>query len=188
MHWPIARHCMIQIGIGTSVLIGLLDVRDLWHAQALTLSQAAIEAGAGVAVFDCALAEAISTMARRIHEQRRVEDLNLLLDRVVNEYPAKDILWLLPAFHCCTRKSSRWCEPRLESSTSTMHSSLCPVVNARFLIWQVLTRTLTGCPGYTGLRNRGTCPNYHSSRAAVSNRVEHWGSVQAQKAHRLDRS
>lgn len=87
---------MIQIGIDTSVLIGLLDVRDVWHGRALTLKQAVIGIGGSVAVFDCVLAEAISTMARRIHEQRRNQDLNLLLDQVLKEYPAQDILWLLP--------------------------------------------------------------------------------------------
>jgi len=28
MHWRIARHYMIQIGIDTSVLIGILDSKD----------------------------------------------------------------------------------------------------------------------------------------------------------------
>jgi predicted nucleic acid-binding protein len=87
---------MIRIGIDTSVLIGLLDPKDIWHAQAVRLKQAAIDADAEVAVFDCVLAEAISTMARRIYEQRRVEDLDLLLNRIESDYPKDDILWLLP--------------------------------------------------------------------------------------------
>jgi predicted nucleic acid-binding protein len=87
---------MARIGIDTSVLIGLLDAKDVWHAQAVALKQAAIEVRADVAVFDCTLAEAISTMARRIHEQRRVDDLDLLLERLANDYPTDGILWLLP--------------------------------------------------------------------------------------------
>ena len=59
---------MIRIGIDTSVLIGLLDPRDVWHEPAMALKQALIAHEADIAVFDCVLAEAISTMARRIHE------------------------------------------------------------------------------------------------------------------------
>jgi hypothetical protein len=42
------------------------------------------------------LAEAISTMARRIHEKRRQDDLGELLDRILSDYPVDDILWVLP--------------------------------------------------------------------------------------------
>jgi predicted nucleic acid-binding protein len=67
---------MTQIGIDTSVPIGLLDPQDVWHDPATALQQAFKVHGASVAVFDCVLAEAISTMARRIHEQRRSTDLD----------------------------------------------------------------------------------------------------------------
>jgi predicted nucleic acid-binding protein len=87
---------MIRIGIDTSVLIGLLDPRDLWHEPATALKQALIAHDAEIAVFDCVLAEAISTMARRIHEQRRASDLNRLVGRIESEYPIDDILWILP--------------------------------------------------------------------------------------------
>ena len=87
---------MIQIGIDTSVLIGLLDPKDVWHEPATALKQALKAHGADVAVFDCVLAEAISTMARRIHEQRRTADLDRLVTRILTNYPTEDILWVLP--------------------------------------------------------------------------------------------
>jgi len=87
---------MIQIGIDTSVLIGLLDPKDVWHEPATALKQALVAHGADVAVFDCVLAEAISTMARRIHEQRRTADLDRLVARILADYPTDDILWVLP--------------------------------------------------------------------------------------------
>jgi len=62
---------MAEVGIDTSVLIGLLDPKDVWHGPAMALKKALQAHQADVAVFDCVLAEAISTMARRIHEQRR---------------------------------------------------------------------------------------------------------------------
>jgi predicted nucleic acid-binding protein len=68
----------------------------VWHAPAITLKQAFIAREADMAVFDCVLAEAISTMARRIQEQRRTSDLDQLLERIVGDYPPDDILWVLP--------------------------------------------------------------------------------------------
>jgi len=59
---------MIRIGIDTSVLIGLLDPKDVWHEPSTALKRALVAHGADVAVFDCVLAEAISALARRIHE------------------------------------------------------------------------------------------------------------------------
>jgi predicted nucleic acid-binding protein len=54
---------MIRIGIDTSVLIGLLDPKDIWHTPAKALKQALIAGEANIAVVDCVLAEAISTIA-----------------------------------------------------------------------------------------------------------------------------
>jgi len=87
---------MIRIGIDTSILIGLLDPQDIWHGPATALKQALKAQGADVAVFDCILAEAISTLARRIHEQRRTGDLDQLVGHILADYPAQDILWVLP--------------------------------------------------------------------------------------------
>jgi predicted nucleic acid-binding protein len=87
---------MARVGIDTSVLIGLLDPRDVWHGPAVVLKQALQAHQAEVAMFDCVLAEAVSTMARRIHEQRRPADLDLLLTRIGDDYPSDGILWVLP--------------------------------------------------------------------------------------------
>jgi predicted nucleic acid-binding protein len=87
---------MTRVGVDTSVLIGLLDPQDVWHGPAVALKQALQAYRAEVAVFDCVLAEAVSTMARRIHEQRRSADLDFLLTRIRDDYPTDDILWVLP--------------------------------------------------------------------------------------------
>lgn len=87
---------MTEVGIDTSVLIGLPDPRDVWHSRTVALKQALQAHRADVAVFDCVLAEAISTMARRIHEQQRVADLDRLLARILTDYPVDDVLWVLP--------------------------------------------------------------------------------------------
>ena len=77
MPWPTARLSMTRVGIDTSVLIGLLDPQDVWHGSAVALKQALQAHQVEVALFDCVLAEAVSTMARRIYEQRRSSDTEL---------------------------------------------------------------------------------------------------------------
>ncbi len=52
--------------------------------------------GAAYTTFDSVLAEAISVLARRIHEQRRTADLDRLVARMLADYPMDDILWVLP--------------------------------------------------------------------------------------------
>ncbi|MBN1139310.1 MAG: type II toxin-antitoxin system VapC family toxin [Anaerolineae bacterium] len=87
---------MTEVGIDTSVIIGLLDPRDIWHEAACDLEATLVEKRASIVIFDCVLAEAVSTMARRIHEQRRGDDLDSLLTRVFSDYPQQDIHWILP--------------------------------------------------------------------------------------------
>jgi len=87
---------MAEVGIDTSVPLGLLDPKDVWHGQAVALKQALQAHQADIAVFDCVLAEAISTMARRIYEQQRAADLDRLLTRILTDYPVDDVLWVLP--------------------------------------------------------------------------------------------
>ena len=87
---------MMQISLDTSVLIGLLDAGDLWHEKATSLKRALQAQAAEIAVYDCVIAEALSTMSRRIHEQRRVADLDQLIARVLSEYPVDNIVWVYP--------------------------------------------------------------------------------------------
>ena len=86
----------MQIGIDTSVLIGLMDAQDIWHRPALSLQSAVTEAGLEPIYFDCALAEAVSTIARRLHEKRRNGEFPDLLNRLLTDFPEDTITWILP--------------------------------------------------------------------------------------------
>jgi len=68
----------------------------MWHKQSVALKEALKQQGAEVAIFDCVLAEAISIVVRRIHEQRRDVNLDALLRQLEDSYPASDIVWILP--------------------------------------------------------------------------------------------
>jgi predicted nucleic acid-binding protein len=84
------------VAIDTSVLIGVLDARDVWHGAALRLHDALLAMRLPLVYFDCVLAEASSTVARRLREQRRESELPGLLEQLRAEFPPERLTWLFP--------------------------------------------------------------------------------------------
>lgn len=68
--------------IDANVLVGLLDERDKWHGAAVSIRDALHQANIKLVYFDCVLNEVISVLTRRIYEQRRLEQLDTLLDQL----------------------------------------------------------------------------------------------------------
>jgi predicted nucleic acid-binding protein len=62
---------MRKIGLDTNLIIGMLDEQDVWHTPTVALTTALKARDFEPVVFDCVLSEAISTLARRVHEKRR---------------------------------------------------------------------------------------------------------------------
>ena len=87
---------MMSVALDTSMLIGVLDVHDVWHSAALHLYDALIAAQLPLVYFDCTLAEASSTLARRLREQRRVPQFTALLDRLIDERPFRRVFDPMP--------------------------------------------------------------------------------------------
>lgn len=67
--------------IDSNVLVGLLDERDTWHVAALVF-------------LDCVISEVISVIARRVHEQKRSDQLEALLNRLTKLIPGDSITWV----------------------------------------------------------------------------------------------
>ncbi len=87
---------MTLVAIDTSVLIELVDARDVWHSAALQLQTALRAAQLAPVHFDCTVAEALSTLARRLREQRRAQELPGLFDRIEVSLPPAQLTWLFP--------------------------------------------------------------------------------------------
>jgi predicted nucleic acid-binding protein len=87
---------MTLVAIDTSVLIGLVDARDVWHSAALQLQTALRTAQLAPVHFDCTVAEALSTLARRLREQRRAQELSGLFARIETTLPPEQLTWLFP--------------------------------------------------------------------------------------------
>lgn len=93
---------MIRIAIDTSVIVGLLDKKDIWHEKAIEIYNFLKQQEARIIIFDCVLAETISTLCRRIHEKRRDDNISNLLDKFLTNFPTDVITWVnydIPIFY-----------------------------------------------------------------------------------------
>jgi predicted nucleic acid-binding protein len=86
----------MQIAIDSSVLVALINPRDLWRDQALALENALLAKSGKLFYFDCVVAEAISVAARRLHEKNLAAEVGALLDRLNARVPQETITWILP--------------------------------------------------------------------------------------------
>jgi len=88
--------CKVLIAVDSSVLVALINPRDLWRDQALALESALLATGGELFYFDCAVAEAVSAAIRRLHEKNLVAEVSVLLDRLSHRVPQEMITWILP--------------------------------------------------------------------------------------------
>ena len=86
----------MEVAVDSTVLVALLNPRDLWRGQAVALYQALLMADIELLYFDCVVSEAISTAVRRLYEKGRVADVNGLFDRLSVQVPNDIITWVLP--------------------------------------------------------------------------------------------
>lgn len=87
---------MIRVALDTSLMVGLLDPKDIWHSKSLALKNLLIENDARIVIFDCVIAEVISILTRRFHEKRRQGDFDVVLSTLLDSYPLTAITWILP--------------------------------------------------------------------------------------------
>jgi predicted nucleic acid-binding protein len=86
----------VEIVIDSSILVGLLYPKDIWHSQATTLWMAIKTAGHIGIYFDCVAAEAVSVTIRRLYEKDRLSDINILFNQLDTHVPPHTITWILP--------------------------------------------------------------------------------------------
>ncbi len=86
----------MRIAVDSSVLVALINPRDLWRDQAVALRQAMLDVEAELIYFDCVVTESVSAAARRLHEKNREGEVRALLTRVDTQVPYSNITWILP--------------------------------------------------------------------------------------------
>jgi predicted nucleic acid-binding protein len=86
----------VEVAIDSSVLVALLDPRDIWRDQSLAVESALLDAGITSVYFDCVAAEAISAAARRLREKDRAAEVPALIERLNDRVPHENLTWILP--------------------------------------------------------------------------------------------
>ncbi len=86
----------MKVAIDSSVLVALINPRDLWRDQALVLRDALLAASDELLYFDCVAAESVSAAARRLYEKGLSAEVEALLDRLNVEVPRNTLTWILP--------------------------------------------------------------------------------------------
>ena len=92
----------MNVAFDTSVLLGLLDPQDLWHSQSVTLHSSLQTANHSGIYFDCVIAETVSVATRRLQEKARIAEIDMLLDRIVTNFPQDSLTWIsldIPALY-----------------------------------------------------------------------------------------
>ena len=83
-----------RVALDTSVLVGLVDGRDIWHPAAVTLRDALKGAQAEMVYFDCVVSEAVNVLARRAKERKRSSEFAELLAQIVSQVSEDAIIWI----------------------------------------------------------------------------------------------
>jgi predicted nucleic acid-binding protein len=98
MRWKTANGCtaMIRVALDTTVLVSLVDARDKWHSSTLTLKDALKNVQAEVFYLDPVINEAVSVLARRLAEQKRMAQFASVLNRLEELAPPEQITWVSP--------------------------------------------------------------------------------------------
>jgi predicted nucleic acid-binding protein len=82
-----------SIAIDTSVLVALVDEHDTWHQRVIAIREALRGSGTRVIYFDCVINETIAVIGRRVEEQKRSEQFEVLLDKLMSLVPIDGITW-----------------------------------------------------------------------------------------------
>ena len=80
----------------SNFIIALVDKRDKWRQQALTLQNALKEENAELVYLDCIINETISVLGRRLEEKGRSNEFETVLEKIEEIVPPEDVTWIYP--------------------------------------------------------------------------------------------
>lgn len=86
----------MEVVVDSSVLVGILAPRDIWHQQATRLWEKIKESGHTPLYLDCVISESVSVATRRLREKNRAAEVDALLDRLEAEFTPEALTWVLP--------------------------------------------------------------------------------------------
>jgi predicted nucleic acid-binding protein len=86
----------ITIAIDTNVMVALVDENDTWHQRAVAIREAMRSSATRIVYFDCVINETIAVIGRRVEEQKRSAQFEVLLDKLMSLAPVNAITWTSP--------------------------------------------------------------------------------------------
>ena len=86
---------MPEVVVDTNVLVAMVDEKDNWHGKTESLvKQLENEQNIRLVYFDCVLNETVSVLARRMEEQKRLNEFPSLLGMIHTRIPVDLIVWI----------------------------------------------------------------------------------------------
>lgn len=80
----------------TNFIVALLDRKDSLHRRAAGLNEHLIRNSAEIFYADCVINEVVSVLLRRLREQRRMEEIEALLELIDRRFPPASLTWTYP--------------------------------------------------------------------------------------------
>lgn len=87
---------MNDIIIDSNFLLGLIDEKDKWHSQALSMKLEIQKRKWSNVYFDCIITETVSTLAKRLEEKKRAHEFPIFLAKFRDLVPDEQITWVYP--------------------------------------------------------------------------------------------
>ena len=87
---------MIKAIVDSNFIIALVDKKDKWREQALTLQNALKNQYAELIYLDCIINETISVVGRRLEEKGRSDEFETVLEKIEEIVPPENITWIYP--------------------------------------------------------------------------------------------
>ena len=87
---------MNEMIFDASFLVALVDERDVWHSNAVTLMNALRIKETKAVYLGCVLNEVISVLGRRFEERGRTNEFDGVLRKLKKKIPERLITWVYP--------------------------------------------------------------------------------------------
>jgi predicted nucleic acid-binding protein len=84
---------MSEIIIDSNMLVGFFDIKDSLRAKAEPLVNALVSGDWSIFYLDCVINEVFSVVSRRIHEQKRIDQLQPIFERMQDFFKVDKITW-----------------------------------------------------------------------------------------------
>jgi len=85
-----------RVIVDTSVLVALMDAKDVWHGEATAIASGLVGSAAELIYFDCVMNETVSVLARRLAAAQGEAAFGMALRALRNSVRNENVTWVYP--------------------------------------------------------------------------------------------